>query len=72
MSALSDLLLAKMESRSARVGVLGLGYVGLPLVVEFARGGFHAVGLDLDASKVDAIRRGVSYIPDTSSEDVAA
>ena len=71
MSALSGLLLEKIESRSARVGVLGLGYVGLPLVVEFARSGFQAVGLDLDASKVDAIQRGVSYIPDTSSEDVA-
>jgi UDP-N-acetyl-D-glucosamine dehydrogenase len=72
MSALSDQLLEKIQSRSVQVGVVGLGYVGLPLVVEFARCGFQSVGLDLDAAKVAAVNRGTSYIPDTSSADVAA
>jgi UDP-N-acetyl-D-glucosamine dehydrogenase len=62
----------KLTDRTARVGVIGLGYVGLPLVVEFARAGFHATGMDLDARKVDAIGRGESYIPDVKTADVAA
>jgi UDP-N-acetyl-D-glucosamine dehydrogenase len=51
--------------------VVGLGYVGLPLAVEFAHGGLAAVGIDLDARKVTAIERGQSYIPDVPSSDVA-
>jgi UDP-N-acetyl-D-glucosamine dehydrogenase len=62
----------KLESRTARVGVVGLGYVGLPLAVEFGRAGFHTVGIDLDQSKVDSVNRGVSYIPDVATADVAA
>ena len=72
MSALSAQLLQKIQNRTARVGVVGLGYVGLPLVVEFARSGFESVGIDLDARKIAAINRGTSYIPDTPSSDVAA
>jgi UDP-N-acetyl-D-glucosamine dehydrogenase len=53
------------------VGVIGLGYVGLPLAVEFARVGFRTTGLDLDARKVDAVNRGESYIPDVPTADVA-
>jgi UDP-N-acetyl-D-glucosamine dehydrogenase len=53
------------------VGVVGLGYVGLPLAVEFARGGLSTVGIDLDARKISAIERGQSYIPDVPSSDVA-
>ncbi len=62
----------KLTNRTASVGVLGLGYVGLPLLVEFARSGYRAVGLDLDAAKVEAINAGRSYIPDVASGDVAA
>jgi UDP-N-acetyl-D-glucosamine dehydrogenase len=70
MSALSAQLLKKIHNRSARVGVVGLGYVGLPLVVEFARSGFESIGIDLDTKKVSAINGGISYIPDTPSADV--
>ncbi|MCI0666186.1 MAG: nucleotide sugar dehydrogenase, partial [Acidobacteria bacterium] len=65
------LLLDKISSRSARVGVIGLGYVGLPLVVEFANGGFDSTGFEVDMGKVDAINRGQSYIPDVPSAQVA-
>jgi UDP-N-acetyl-D-glucosamine dehydrogenase len=72
MSALAARLRARLESRQARVGVVGLGYVGLPLAVEFARSGLATVGIDLDAKKVAAIQRGESYIPDVASSDVAS
>ena len=64
MSGLAASLLEKIESRRARTGVVGLGYVGLPLAVELARSGYHATGIDLDVRKVDAINQGRSYIPD--------
>ncbi len=70
-STLAQSLLERLESRTARVGVVGLGYVGLPLAVEFARGGLTAVGIDLDPRKVGAIAEGQSYIPDVPSETVA-
>jgi UDP-N-acetyl-D-glucosamine dehydrogenase len=53
------------------VAVIGLGYVGLPLAVEFARGGLTVVGIDIDAGKCDAINDGRSYIGDVSSADLA-
>ena len=62
------LLLSKLASRTARVGVIGLGYVGLPLAVEFADAGLHVVPVDLDQTKVDSIRAGRSYIPDVDSD----
>ncbi len=61
----------KLLRRTAHVGVIGLGYVGLPLAVEMARAGFKTTGIDLDARKVDAINRGESYIPDVPTADVA-
>jgi UDP-N-acetyl-D-glucosamine dehydrogenase len=61
----------RIDRRTARVGVVGLGYVGLPLAVEFARAGYHTVGIDLDEGKVDAIRQGTSYIPDVPTAEVA-
>jgi UDP-N-acetyl-D-glucosamine dehydrogenase len=60
----------RLATRTARVGVVGLGYVGLPLAVEFARSGLVCTGIDLDARKVAAISRGSSYIPDVPSDDV--
>jgi UDP-N-acetyl-D-glucosamine dehydrogenase len=60
-------LLQKINARSATLAVVGLGYVGLPLAVEFARAGLRVVGIDVDARKVDAIQRGESYIPDVPS-----
>lgn len=64
MSKLSENLAQKIKSHSAQVGVVGLGYVGLPLVVEFAEAGFTVTGIDLDQRKVDMINRGESYIQD--------
>jgi UDP-N-acetyl-D-glucosamine dehydrogenase len=54
----------KILDRSARVGVIGLGYVGLPLAVEFARAGYTTVGIDVDTKRVDRITAGESYIQD--------
>src|SRR5690349_8364608 len=57
-------LIQKITSRKARVGVVGLGYVGLPLAVEFAEAGFHVTGIDIQQSKVDSINQGESYVQD--------
>jgi len=65
-------LIERIRARQARVGVIGLGYVGLPLVVEFARAGFDVTGFDVDAGKADAINAGQSYIPDVAASDLAA
>jgi UDP-N-acetyl-D-glucosamine dehydrogenase len=65
-------LLERLRSRQARVGVIGLGYVGLPLAVEFARAGFHVTGFDVDAAKTNAINAGKSYIPDVPESDLSA
>jgi UDP-N-acetyl-D-glucosamine dehydrogenase len=72
MSSTASALLDRITSRRARVGVVGLGYVGLPLAVELAASGFPTVGIDVDPSKVAAINRGESYIPDVSSREVQA
>jgi UDP-N-acetyl-D-glucosamine dehydrogenase len=61
----------KIDSRQAKVGVIGLGYVGLPLAVEFAKAGFDVTGFDVDASKVAELNAGRSYILDVRSEEVA-
>jgi UDP-N-acetyl-D-glucosamine dehydrogenase len=60
----------RIESRDAVIGVVGLGYVGLPLAVEFAKAGYRVVGFELDAKKVEAIAARTSYIEDVPSEDV--
>jgi UDP-N-acetyl-D-glucosamine dehydrogenase len=60
----------KIRDRKARIGVIGLGYVGLPLAVEFAKKGFDVTGLDVDKSKIDAINAGRSYILDVKTEEV--
>ncbi len=63
-------LLQKIENRTARVAVMGLGYVGLPLAVVFADVGFEVTGIDPDQSKIDCLKRGESYIQDVPSQDV--
>jgi UDP-N-acetyl-D-glucosamine dehydrogenase len=64
-------LVRRIEAKQARLGVIGLGYVGLPLAVEFARAGFPVVGFDVAADKVKELNAGRSYIPDVPSEHVA-
>jgi UDP-N-acetyl-D-glucosamine dehydrogenase len=64
--------LERIRARKARVGVIGLGYVGLPLAVEFAHAGFDVTGFDVDAVKTDKINAGRSYIPDVAEADLAA
>ncbi|MFC1809134.1 nucleotide sugar dehydrogenase [Candidatus Omnitrophota bacterium] len=65
-----DSLLEKIRNREAVAAVIGLGYVGLPLAVEFAREGLEVIGIDLNKEKVDKINRGTSYIVDVKEEDV--
>ncbi|HIC56818.1 MAG TPA: hypothetical protein EYO94_05410, partial [Acidobacteria bacterium] len=66
-----DELSEKIRSKTVRAGVIGLGYVGLPLAVEFAKAGVKAVGFDVDKEKVDSILHGKSYISDIESEVVS-
>jgi len=61
---IKDEIISLIGSRRARVGVVGLGYVGLPLAVEFARRGLPATGFEVDAAKADAVNRGQSYVGD--------
>jgi len=63
-SEIAAKLKERISKRTARVGVLGLGYVGLPLAVEFANAGFEVIGIDVQQSKVDQFNRGYSYIKD--------
>ena len=67
-----DLLLDKIERRTARVGIIGLGYVGLPLAVEFARAGFRVVGYDVSERVVKLLNDGRSHIADVPASAVAA
>jgi len=71
MSDTKNVLMKKISDHTARVAVLGLGYVGLPLVVAFAEAGFMVTGVDPDRRKVDTVNRGESHIQDISSEQVA-
>ncbi len=65
-------LLEGIEKRKVMVGVIGLGYVGLPLVLEFNRAGFHVTGFDLDPKKVSLLRKGKSYIKHIPNETIKA
>jgi len=64
---MKDQLRQKITEKTARVGVIGLGYVGLPLAVEFARGGLFTTGLEVDESKAAEINSGRSYVGDVAS-----
>ena len=61
----------KIENREAQIGVIGLGYVGLPLAMEFVRAGFHVTGIDVDQEKVKKLNRGENYIQDVEDVSVA-
>lgn len=64
-------LRAKIEKKSATIGVIGLGYVGLPLAVEYASKGFRTVGIDVDERKVKKVNSGENYIGDVNSKELA-
>lgn len=70
-SSAAEKLSEKIERKTARVGVIGLGYVGLPLAVEFARAGFEVVGIDVQKNKVDQFNSGHSYIKDVTDSTFA-
>ncbi len=67
---LKQTLLDRLNQRQAKVGIVGLGYVGLPLAVEFAEVGFEVLGVDLSAAKVEQLNQGISYIPDIPTERI--
>lgn len=66
-----DILLKNIKSRSITAGIIGLGYVGLPLAVEFAKKGVKVIGFDVNQAKVDQINAGESYIIDVPQQEVA-
>jgi len=68
---MKDLLLKRIEDRKATIAIIGLGYVGLPLAVEFAKGGFKVIGYDVSERVVRALMDGRSHIQDVPSADVA-
>jgi UDP-N-acetyl-D-glucosamine dehydrogenase len=71
VGSLAGPLIDRIESRSAIVGVVGLGYVGLPVAVAFAEAGFTVAAVDVDASKVRGIQAGRSHLLDVSGEQVS-
>ena len=71
-SSVADKLGALIDSTQAVVGVIGMGYVGLPLALEFCRSGFRVIGFDTDHEKVKELNKGRSYIGHISSEDVSS
>ncbi len=71
MSPHSQRLRQALEQRSARVGIIGLGYVGLPLAVAFGKAGFSVIGVDVDADRVARLRLGESPVEDVGSDELA-
>ncbi|MGE0684129.1 MAG: nucleotide sugar dehydrogenase [Candidatus Binatia bacterium] len=69
-SSEAQILHQKILDRTARIGVIGLGYVGLPLVLEMAKEGFHVTGIDIDTQRVEAINAGMSYVLDVSNNEL--
>ncbi len=67
---MKDMLLNKIDKREIVVGVIGLGYVGLPLAVEKAKSGFKTIGFDVQSKKVDMVNNGENYIGDVVNEDL--
>lgn len=71
MSKIREELLEKIENKTAVLGVIGLGYVGLPLAVEKAKAGFRTVGFDVQGKKVDMVNKGENYIGDVVDEELS-
>ena len=68
---MKEKMLKKIEQKEITVGVVGLGYVGLPLAVEKAKAGFKTIGFDVQASKVELVNEGKNYIGDVVDKDLA-
>ncbi len=68
----NEVLLQRIREKQAIIGVVGLGYVGLPLLVSFARAGFPVLGMDLDAAKIDLLRSGHSCLADLPADEIKA
>jgi UDP-N-acetyl-D-glucosamine dehydrogenase len=70
VSSLCQSLIDSIQSRQCTIGVIGLGYVGLPLIDAFTSAGVRCLGIDVDQSKVDSLRQGKSYIKHISDEKI--
>ena len=68
--SMKEILIDKLKERKATIGIIGLGYVGLPLVIRFADENFKVLGFDIDSRKVDKLNSGQSYIKHIPSEKV--
>ena len=68
---MKEMLLKKIKEKSIKVGVVGLGYVGLPLAVEKAKAGFETIGFDVQEHKVHSVNQGHNYIGDVVDSDLA-
>jgi len=66
-----ETLIKRLQDKTAKIGILGMGYVGMPLAVVFAEAGFNVLGIDPDQRKVDTLNKGISYIQDVPAETVA-
>lgn len=71
MSQLKDELMLKLKNKTAKLGVVGLGYVGLPLAVEKAKAGYEVIGFDVQSKKVEMVNEGNNYIGDIVDADLA-
>jgi UDP-N-acetyl-D-glucosamine dehydrogenase len=71
LQSVGQVLAAKIETLQARVGIVGLGYVGLPLAVEFAHAGFHVTGIDISSEKTRRVNAGHSYVGDVPTTTLA-
>ncbi|MDD3601184.1 MAG: NAD(P)-binding domain-containing protein, partial [Defluviitoga tunisiensis] len=63
-------LLEKIQNKTAKIGVIGLGYVGLPLAVEKAKAGYTVLGFDVQKEKVDKVNQGINYIGDVVTAEL--
>src|SRR5574340_117830 len=68
--SVQEILIKKLHDKTAKIGILGMGYVGMPLAVVFAQAGFTVLGFDTDRRKVDTFNSGHSYIQDVPTETV--
>src|SRR5206468_2606445 len=69
-SGLKSALVQKIRAHQATTGVIGMGYVGLPLLMEYARGGYQAIGFDINPEKVRQVNAGQSYIQDVPTSEL--